>query len=174
MLKIRLQRVGRIHEPAFRVVLTDSKNSTKSGRFTEILGSYDPRKSVDSIDADRVKHWLAQGAIPTDTVHNLLVTHKIIEGKKINVSAISKKAPAEPAVAETKEEVSASTPAPAEEAPAPVEQAPEPVVEEVAPEPAPEAEVKAEEAPVAESTPEPEAPVAQEEGASNEPEEVVQ
>jgi len=162
MLKIRLQRVGRIHEPAFRVVLTDSKNSTKSGRFTEILGSYDPRKSVDSIDADRVKHWLAQGAIPTDTVHNLLVTHKIIEGKKINVSAISKKAPAEP-VAETKEE-----------APAPVEQAPEPAVEEPASEPAPEAEVKAEEAPVAESTPEPEAPVAQEEGASNEPEEVVQ
>ena len=85
MLKIRLQRVGRIHEPSFRLVLTDSKNSTKSGRFKEILGSYDPRKSVDAIKADRVRHWLAQGAAATGTVHNLLVTHKIIDAKKINV-----------------------------------------------------------------------------------------
>ena len=43
MLKIRLQRVGRKHEPAFRLVLTDSKNSTKSGKFLEVLGSHDFR-----------------------------------------------------------------------------------------------------------------------------------
>ena len=85
MLKIRLQRVGRIHEPSFRLVLTDSQNSTKSGRFKEILGSYDPRKSTDAIKADRVKYWLSQGASATGTVHNLLITHKIIEGKKVNV-----------------------------------------------------------------------------------------
>ena len=172
MLKIRLQRVGRIHEPAFRVVLTDSKNSSKSGRFTEILGSYDPRKSIDSIDADRVKHWLSQGAIPTDTVHNLLVTHKIIQGKKINVSAISKKAPAEPVV-EAKQEAPVPTPVSTEEASAPVEQAPEPVAEEVIPEIVPEVEVKVEDAPRTESTPEPEANPVKEDGASNEPEEVV-
>ncbi|MDP2651410.1 MAG: 30S ribosomal protein S16, partial [bacterium] len=84
MLKIRLQRVGRKHETAFRLVLTDSKNSTKSGRFKEILGSYDPRKNVDAIKADRVKHWLSVGAQATGTVHNLLVTHKIIDAKKVN------------------------------------------------------------------------------------------
>ena len=94
MLKIRLQRVGRVHEPSFRLVLTDLQNSTKSGRFKEILGSYDPRKSTDSLDAERIKYWLSQGASPTDTVHNLLVRHRIINDKKVNVSAKSKKAPA--------------------------------------------------------------------------------
>lgn len=91
MLKIRLQRVGRKHEPSFRLVLTDSKNSTKSGRFKEVLGSYDPRKSTDSLDAERIKYWLSQGVSPTNTVHNLLVKHRIINAKKINVSAKSKK-----------------------------------------------------------------------------------
>ncbi|MFH1178534.1 MAG: 30S ribosomal protein S16 [bacterium] len=91
MLKIRLQRVGRVHEPSFRLVLTDSKNSTKSGRFKEVLGSYDPRKSTDSLDAERIKYWLSQGASATDTVHNLLVRHRIINAKKIDVSAKSKK-----------------------------------------------------------------------------------
>ena len=91
MLKIRLQRVGRKHEPSFRLLLTDSKNSTKSGRFKKILGSYDPRKSKDALDAERIKYWLSQGALPTDTVHNLLVKHKILNAKKINVSAKSKK-----------------------------------------------------------------------------------
>lgn len=79
--------------PSFRLVLTDSKNSTKSGRFKEILGSYDPRKSNDSLNADRIKYWISQGASPTDTVHNLLIRHKVINAKKINVSAVSKKVP---------------------------------------------------------------------------------
>ena len=85
MLKIRLQRVGRTHEPSFRLVLTDSQNSTKSGRFKEILGSYDPRKKNDALDTERIKYWLSNGASPTDTVHNLLVKHRIINAKKINV-----------------------------------------------------------------------------------------
>jgi len=85
MLKMRLQRVGRKHEPTFRLVLTDSKNSTKSGRFKEILGSFDPRKSVDAFKVDRVKHWLSKGTAITDTVHNLFVSHKIIDAKKKNV-----------------------------------------------------------------------------------------
>ena len=91
MLKIRLQRVGRKHEPSFRLVLTDSKNSTKSGKFKEILGSYDPRKSVDSIDGERVKYWLSKGVQATGTIHNLLVSHKIIDAKKRNV--LPKKTP---------------------------------------------------------------------------------
>ena len=94
MLKIRLQRVGRTHEPSFRLVLTDSKNSSKSGRFKEILGFYDPRQSKDSLNAERIKYWLSQGAGATQTVHNLLVKHRILTAKKIDVSAVSKKAPA--------------------------------------------------------------------------------
>ena len=78
--------MGRKHEPSFRLVLTDSKNSTKSGRFNEILGSYDPRKSAEALDATRIKHWIAQGAGLTDSVNNLLIKKRIINGKKIDVS----------------------------------------------------------------------------------------
>lgn len=98
MLKIRLQRVGRIHEPAFRLVLTDSKNSTKSGRFNEILGSYDPRKSADSLKSERISYWLSQGALPTPTVHNLLVKHGILRAKKIHTASPLKGKPEVPVV----------------------------------------------------------------------------
>lgn len=86
MLKIRLQRVGRKHVPTFRVVLTDSKNSTKSGRFQEILGSHDPRNDKNTqLNGARIKELMSKGAQVSDTLHNLLISQKIIEGKKINV-----------------------------------------------------------------------------------------
>src|SRR5574344_355041 len=55
MLKIRLQRTGRKNNPAFRIVLTDSKNAAKSGKFKEILGSYDLKKGEIIIKEDRIK-----------------------------------------------------------------------------------------------------------------------
>jgi small subunit ribosomal protein S16 len=85
MLKIRLQRIGRKNDPAFRVVLTDSKNSTKSGRFLEIVGTYNPKAGVTKFDTDRIKHWMSKGAQVSDTVHNFLVHQKVLEGKKKNV-----------------------------------------------------------------------------------------
>ena len=91
MLKIRLQRIGRKNDPSFRVVLTDSKNSTKSGRFKEILGSCNIKKGEVLFKADRIKHWISVGAQVSDTVHNFLVSQKLIEGKKKNV--LSKKSP---------------------------------------------------------------------------------
>src|SRR3989344_4198510 len=95
MLKIRLQRIGPKNDPSFRVVLTDSKNSAKSGKFLEILGAYNP-KALDKtsnriLKNDRIKYWLSQGAKPSGTVHNFLTRDKVIEGKKINV--LSKKKP---------------------------------------------------------------------------------
>ena len=108
MLKIRLQRVGRKNEPSFRLVLTDSKNSTKSGRFKEILGSYNARKSSEAINADRVKYWLSQGAQATGSVHNLLLNHKIIEGKKVNVLP-RKSPPVKEVTEETKPEENSAT-----------------------------------------------------------------
>ncbi len=149
MLTIRLQRTGRKHEPTFRVVLTDSKNGPKSGKFLEVLGSYDARdKNTTKINGDKVKHWMSKGAKPSDTVHNLLVSHKIIDAKKINVlpkkTPIIKDAPveevkapaapvAEEVVAEAAPEVAEATPEVVE---APVEAAP--VAEEVAEAPAEE------------------------------------
>ena len=91
MLKIRLQRVGRTHEPAFRLVLTDSKNSTKSGKILEILDDFDARHGeTATFKSDRVKYWIGKGAQITPTVHNLLISKKIIEGKKINVLPLKK------------------------------------------------------------------------------------
>ncbi len=85
MLKIRLQRIGRKNDPSFRVVLTDSKNGPQSGKFLEILGTYTPKSDGIVFKADRVKHWISQGAQASDTVHNFLVKEKVIEGTKKNV-----------------------------------------------------------------------------------------
>ncbi|OGD68017.1 30S ribosomal protein S16 [Candidatus Campbellbacteria bacterium RIFCSPLOWO2_01_FULL_34_15] len=85
MLKIRLQRVGRKHDPSFRIVLTDSKNGPKSGKFLEILGNYDAKKDTKVVNGERVKELISQGAQISDTVHNILISEKIIEGKKKNV-----------------------------------------------------------------------------------------
>ena len=85
MLKIRLQRTGRTNDPAFRAVLTDSKNATKSGKFIEILGNYNPKAGEVNFKNDRIKYWLSQGAQASDTMHNFLVHNKVIEGKKKNV-----------------------------------------------------------------------------------------
>jgi len=92
MLMIRLQRVGKKNEPTFRIVLTDSKNSSKSGKFLEVLGSYDARdKNQTKIDSDRAQYWISKGAKLSDTINNLFINKKIIVGKKINV--LPKKSP---------------------------------------------------------------------------------
>ncbi|MEY2640625.1 MAG: hypothetical protein RL150_18 [Candidatus Parcubacteria bacterium] len=156
MLKIRLQRTGRKHEPTYRVVLTDSKNGPKSGKFLEILGNYDARRNDETqLKKERIQHWVAQGAQVSDTIHNLLVSHDVIKGEKKNVlpqkTPIRKEvpveeAPAAPVVAE--ETPVAEVPAveaPVEEAPVVTEEAP------VVTEEAPVAETPAEEAPVEET-----------------------
>ncbi len=84
MLMIRLQRVGRKHETAFRLVLTDKQNSTKSGRYLKVLGSYDPRKKTEHFDNEGIKKALAHGAKLSITANNLLIENKVIEGTKIN------------------------------------------------------------------------------------------
>jgi small subunit ribosomal protein S16 len=85
MLKIRLQRIGRKNDPSFRAVLTDSKNSTKSGKFLEIVGTYNPKAGETSFKTDRILYWVSKGAKLSDTMHNFMVHQKVIEGKKINV-----------------------------------------------------------------------------------------
>ncbi len=101
---IRLQRVGRRNDPSFRVVITDSQNSTKSGKFVEIVGSYDARhKNKIILDKERILYWISKGAKATDTMHNLLIKNGVIAGEKIDVSKKTKtpigEAPAIPAVA---------------------------------------------------------------------------
>jgi small subunit ribosomal protein S16 len=91
MLKMRLQRIGRKNNPSFRVIVTDSRNAQVRGRHVDIVGTYEPRQGVIEIDAEKAKKWISQGVQPSDTVHNFLITKKIIEGKKKNV--LGKKSP---------------------------------------------------------------------------------
>lgn len=91
MLKIRLQRIGRKNDPSFRIVVTDSRKGPKSGKYIELLGSYNPRQNFLNIKGERVSHWISNGAQVSGTVHNILIKEGIIQGKKINV--LPKKSP---------------------------------------------------------------------------------
>ena len=78
MLMIRLQRVGRANDPSFRLVVTEKRNATKSGKFLEVLGSYNARKGKAQLDRDRIKHWLGNGVKLSATAHNMLANHKLV------------------------------------------------------------------------------------------------
>ncbi|MFA6404755.1 MAG: 30S ribosomal protein S16 [Candidatus Paceibacterota bacterium] len=90
---IRLQRTGRKHEPTFRLVLTDSKNGPKSGKYLENLGWYDSRlkNKLEQLNVERIKYWISKGAQTSVTIHNYLVSQKVIAGKKMN--ALPRKTP---------------------------------------------------------------------------------
>lgn len=91
MLVMRLQRVGRRNDPSYRIVVTDRRTGPKSDKHVDRLGSYSPKMNHVQLDAERAKQWLSQGVQPSDTVYNLLVGQKIIEGRKKNV--LPKKSP---------------------------------------------------------------------------------
>ncbi|MCX6722954.1 MAG: 30S ribosomal protein S16 [Candidatus Staskawiczbacteria bacterium] len=103
MLTIRLTRKGKKNQPFFRVVLIDKRRSTKGGRAVEDLGYVDPLKKRRSFNKERIQYWISKGAQTSDTIHNLLVSEKIIEGKKIHVSKLSKKKLAEMETKKTEE-----------------------------------------------------------------------
>ncbi|MEI6352572.1 MAG: 30S ribosomal protein S16 [Candidatus Nomurabacteria bacterium] len=85
MLKIRLQRLGRKNDPHFKLIVTPHTLKSKTHKFTEDLGHYDVKSGKYEFKGDRVKYWISVGATVTPTVHNLLVSKNIIEGKKVNV-----------------------------------------------------------------------------------------
>ncbi len=91
MLMIRLQRVGRRNHAEFRVVVTEKTRAAKSSNYVELVGNYNPHTDVVNFKEDRIKYWMSVGAKVSDTVHNLLVSKKIIKGDKINV--LPKKSP---------------------------------------------------------------------------------
>lgn len=82
---MRLQRVGRKNEPSYRVVVVDKRTGPKSNKNIDQVGFYNPKLGVIEIDAEKAKNWLSKGVQPSDTVHNMLVSKKIVDAKKINV-----------------------------------------------------------------------------------------
>ncbi|MEK7510103.1 MAG: 30S ribosomal protein S16 [Patescibacteria group bacterium] len=83
MLTIRLFRIGRRNQPSFKIVIIDKRKGAHKGRFVEEVGFYDPLTKQRNLKEERIRYWLGVGVKPTATVHNMLVSAKIIEGVKI-------------------------------------------------------------------------------------------
>ena len=84
-MNIRLARGGSKKRPHYSIVATDSRNP-RDGRFLEKLGTYNPLLAKDSeervrMDLDRVKHWLSQGAQPTDRIARMLEAAGVLTKK---------------------------------------------------------------------------------------------
>jgi small subunit ribosomal protein S16 len=72
-VKIRLARHGAKKKPFYRIVVTDGE-SPRDGRYLENVGTYDPLfdPAKVSLNSERIKYWIDQGAKPSNTVRNLL------------------------------------------------------------------------------------------------------
>lgn len=98
MLVIRLFRIGKKNQPLFKIIITDKRKPPRGGKFVEEVGFWNPLKKEKVLKAERIKYWISVGAKPSDTVYNLLVSEKIVEGKKIPVHKKAKeKEPVGPA-----------------------------------------------------------------------------
>ena len=135
--KIRLARGGSKKRPFYRIVAADTR-SPRDGRFIEKLGTYNPLLPKDSservtMNAERIQHWLDNGALPTDRVARFLDAAGIMKrdarnnpnkakpGKKAQERIEEKKQKEEEAAEAARaaeEEAKAAAEAPAEEAPA--------------------------------------------------------
>ncbi len=130
MLMMRLQRVGRKNDPSYRIVVTDKRTGPKSDKHVDRIGSYNPKMNSVQLDAVKAKEWLAKGVQPSDTVYNILIGQKVVEGRKINV--LPKKSPIvdEEALKRAAEEAAAKAKAEAEKAAAATQVAETPAAEE--------------------------------------------
>ena len=83
MLKIRLKRTGKKHEPHYRIVVMEAKKSRDSRALADI-GYYNPRTKPSTFDVDQeaAKKWLSNGAQPTDTVAQYFVKTGLLQSLK--------------------------------------------------------------------------------------------
>ena len=133
-LKIRLARGGSKKRPYYHVVIADVR-SPRDGRFIEKIGHWNPMLPRDAegrveVDLERAKHWLENGALPTDRVARFLSEAGLMErearpnpnkatpGEKAEGRAAEKKQKEEEAAAAAAEAAAAPAETPAEEAPA--------------------------------------------------------
>lgn len=161
MLRIRLTRVGKKKQPAYRLIVTDSR-SPRDGAFLKIIGHYNPLTDPATlvVQEEEAVHWLEKGAKPSETAAKLLTRIGVMEragrapvryvGKEVPAAPKKEKKEAQPPAAAAPPEPKAEEPAaeveePATEAPVETgEAAAQP--EEEAPEAAPETESEAKEA----------------------------
>ena len=171
-LKIRMSRGGAKKRPFYRIVVADSR-MPRDGRYIEKLGTYNPLLPKDhddrlTLDLDRAKHWISQGAKPSDRIARFLDDAGLwkrearnnpqkakpgVKAQERLEAAEEAKRAAEEAAAEeaAAEEVAAEEEAPAEEAAAEEAAAEEAAAEEAPAEEAAAEEAAAEEAPAEEA-----------------------
>src|SRR5213076_2594104 len=121
-LKLRLARAGTKKRPVYHIVIADSR-SPRDGRFIERLGFFNPLLAKDhqdrlKLDLEKVKAWMAKGAMPSDRVSRFLDAAGILKREKRNnpEKAIPRKERKERAEAAAKGETAkpaAAAPAPA-------------------------------------------------------------
>ncbi len=133
-LKIRLARGGSAHRPYYRIVIADSR-SPRDGKFIDRVGSYNPLLAKGEekrvvLEVEKIKEWLAKGALPTDRVARFLATAGLVKwehgnnpesavpGEKAKQRATEKveREEARKVAAEEARNAPAPTEAPAEEA----------------------------------------------------------
>jgi len=122
-VKIRLTRMGRRHRPFFRINAVDSR-TPRDGRVIEKLGHYDPLEKDATkqivINRERIEFWLGQGAVPSDTVSEILlrngIKHKYAEEKAARMAKACKLAHAKGRLFTQTERVGAEKKKAAEEA----------------------------------------------------------
>ena len=131
-VRIRLSRGGSKKRPFYKVVAADSR-APRDGRFIERLGSYNPMLPQDNasrftVNEERVKYWLSQGAQPTERLEKLLSNLGLVKAPTIPaqpkksamktkaLERIKEKEEKAKAAAEAKAQAEAEAKAPAEEA----------------------------------------------------------
>jgi len=72
-VKIRLARHGAKKKPFYRIVVADSE-CPRDGKYLELIGTYDPLQdpAAVTVKEERVKYWIGQGALPSNTVKSIL------------------------------------------------------------------------------------------------------
>ncbi|HVS50733.1 MAG TPA: 30S ribosomal protein S16 [Opitutaceae bacterium] len=87
-LKIRLTKVGSVHQPLYRVVVAEAR-SRRDGAAVENLGTYRPgdKGSPINVNLERVDYWLSKGAKPTNTMHAMIKKARRSAGAKSETAA---------------------------------------------------------------------------------------
>ena len=80
MVKLRLKRMGAKKAPFYRIVAADSRDR-RDGREIEVIGTYDPKTNPATIviNEEKALKWLSNGAVPTDTVRDILAKDGIMK-----------------------------------------------------------------------------------------------
>ena len=99
-VSIRLRREGALNRPYYKVVVADSR-SPRDGKFIEIIGTYDPKKTGhnSTLKMDRIEHWISKGAQPSDTVRSLIKKNRKQASAPAEESAAAPAPVEEPAAA---------------------------------------------------------------------------